>query len=77
MQMNYESASLSHRGLVLRAPVPLGRVGSARKPARATGPACEWTKARRALRHAQSWENAAWLTLALGSLAALVVSLWF
>jgi len=73
--MNYDSASLSGRAIALLAPVETPR-GTRRSEHISQGNSTRALMCARneALRGA-SWENTVWFTLALGSLAALLISL--
>jgi hypothetical protein len=76
MQTNYFSASVRGGAVVL--PLP-GQLAPARQAVRRTASATSGDAlriARLEAAGAQAWETAAWLALAAGSLALLVVSLW-
>jgi hypothetical protein len=76
MQMNYFPASVRGGAAALPAPRQMAGAQRANRRAAAVTPAGALTRARGEAVRAQVWETGAWVALAAGSLAVLVMSLW-
>ena len=76
VRMNYDSASLTGRAIALLAPVEPRRATRRVEPVEVGHTTWSLTKAGTEAFRGASAENAVWLMLALGSLAALLISFW-
>ncbi len=76
MQTNYVSIRAGCGAVALPVPRELARQGRQEQKALPAGQGTTLAGARREVAVARVWETAAWLALAAGSLAVLVISLW-
>jgi hypothetical protein len=81
MQMNYESLSLTDQAIARPALDPGARLANAGRLRRAesqqpSSNASALMVARQEALRTESWENVAWLAIAVSGLSLLVMSLW-
>jgi hypothetical protein len=74
--MNYDSASLTGRAIALVAPVETHRAIRRSERVAEGSPTLALIEASNEALRKGSGENVVWLMLALGSLAALLISFW-
>ena len=72
--VDYNSERLAGGAMVLPAPRQIAPAARESKRIPARAPASDLVKARSQVIHAQVWETAVWLTLAVAGLALLVLS---